>query len=635
MTILPKHVITIMLPSSDPFSRSLEWKRESIKDVSSFVRFQPSSSEHRVYVIKHSCAWKFGQVLWAAIQTIFTLGLMLISETGRRTWQQACSGKEWAVVHITNFPGFDSVRNLIQPQPPIVPIFEPTKTLAPPLPVPASTPKPSMPPVSPAVMHNLQPFLNPISSPLVSPKQVLVPGQIIQTGTPAYAAVDFTSFSAKDKAVYLLIEEAYKKIDEIEQGIGKKSSPKIASIWNQKLVASLILVYNEILETFKEDQYLKEFDGKPENKKLCDTEIGKQLKNFKENIYTSIISRLLAFRNLVKTGPEILDEMIENAFAPEPASYPKGKGLQKLQSLSHGYFSMDTWITPKKFPAAKYEFQIIDLAKILINEFKARFKDYGDKLALGLRNWNNWEKSVHLSNKDDHRKVSHTKYPVWKHLYKGKNQATTLSYYINVPDVNWIVTNILRDTLFFAQSYLIRKSTKKELVLCSLYEWKEELEISKRLIDLPPKEQAILLYGNNAVEKPITSNDLASLLDDETILPPVNVSASNQLDALSRLSQIPVMTNGVFISPAAVQSAEWVKTTQAAHEAKVAAWKPQAIQAYVAKAQQQKWLNALYHDGTTYKPFDQQCIESAVDRMIMHERTLAASGVGHKTIRFI
>lgn len=682
MSILPASVLTIIQPHNDPFCNSKDWKRDYSHPVSSFVTMWPRSSEHRIYVNDHSCGWKFGQVLWAAIQTIFTLGLILIAECGRRTWQQACSGKEWAVVHLANFKGGRSggsdiripavdpvtVPQLpVQPQPLVDSRKKPSNVLPPPPPKPKPNPStPQKPPViqqPPApVNYSPKPIVNqnvpasplkPVAGTVVKPAPAptlppgVSPSKPPAALKPATAAnqYDLSGFSPADKAIFLKIESAYDLIFDFEKKIGKSNSPEATSIWNYVLAEELENIYAEILTEFSSDDHMTRHGGSPHDKKLFAIPVRGEVPSYFASAgatpatgYDLRIRSILGLRNLLTAGPEILEELIATLFAATKDAYPAKKGLNKMHYLTGNAVDLEWPLFTCKKGGLRDNEAVLEAEK-LIDQFKALFHDYRAKFP--ARNLDNWTynsdgtKGVYRTSQHNSH-LDRGKCPVWKR--ETPFRPGEFSYFANVPDINAVVKALLKAPLLFAQSYLILKNKKQDLAplfdetSLSMACFNQKLETAekfnkecKALISQSPKQQAIQTYGAAAVQGALTSLKLDEFINDDSILPPINQKANALLSTFDLLPTNEKET----------KYKQWVVATKAAHEKFVADWKNTAIPEYMRKAQLNGYASMLYFDGKTYKPFDQRVVEAAVNQMITYERMNAEGAMLLDPIRFL
>lgn len=622
MAIIPRYELVIPTSTDDLFSKRADWKRN---DSSQFALAKTSCTgcgEHRAYAQAHTWTWKLSQGIWAAIQTLLSLGLALISDYSRRTWQQAISGKEYAVVHIKSKP--------VIPLP--LPVTPPVRPLTPSPKPPVITDKPS---VKPAEV--VPPVLKTPAKIQFNPD---VAGILVSAET-----IDLTSFSKADRDLYNAIDMTFNTVNSIENNVGKKTENTAQSQWDAKApVPELLRVFNEILIEFQKPKYQQLYGACPQDQYLFRSQVGDPVPEYYANVanqtstsYSVLYRGMLGMRNLIKFGAKILDELDQHLFIAGRAGYPDGVGLKNMFELtgnavdlewpicscpvlydSRGHLLMD----PVNDAKAK------QAAQKLIDVFKQRFSDHAAKFT--QRNLDNWTDPVHESTSN----LDRGNYPVWKRDVRG-----TYHYFVNVPNISAVVSALLKGPLYFVQSYLILKN--KGLDLGALFGpeslsqkcFNDKLEVAEVFNfsckeHLRPTHKSLMIaqYGQAAVESALTSADMEMFINDEAILPKVNEAAT------AKITQLNNMRNGPLKDTAL---SAWISETKKAHLAKLKEWKPAAVEAYLRKVERIGWNNVLYFDGTKYVIFEPKLfILNWIDRIVLQERSEAEGGMA-EAIRFL
>lgn len=581
MNNIVSHNIWVHNPNLDPFKAT--WKLE--KETPGLA----ANTTDRLYSKSHTWIWQVGQGLSFAIQMIFTLGLALISKATRRTWQEMKSGKEWAICHIQNYritpPG---------PKPPVQP-----------------------PPKRPKGQY-AKPFP--------------------MTPNPAFQSVkvgemNLTSFKPADAKLFNEIELAFQIIDKLEESVGRELDKTKCK--QHIPIGDVVDTFDKIIKEYQRDYYRKIDGFRNGDERLFGLELGNTVPPYNANVnndgstgYSRRYRALVGMRNLVFWGADILCELNENLFTPNPTAYGY-KGLARMLDLTGNTVDLEWPLNATDDSTAKAQ------ARKLIPEFKRRFCHPWSATAMQTRNLDNWPHVVYTSQTNN---TDRGLYPVWKRVNPSTNKV---EYYANVPNISVVVSALLRGPLLFAQSYLIMKNLGEPLA--SLFDdnslsmkcFNDKLEKAvefnekqKNLIRATPESIASAQYGKAAVKSALTADDIAEFLEDDQLLPPINKGATEDyLKAKNYKRPDWVKTKENKLD-------EWIKATDAQYKQNERALINKLANDFFPKIAKVGWSRALYFDGTTYRPFDKLILTDHIEKMIRMERGDSANGfVDH--IRFL
>lgn len=656
MDMIPSYEVTIFNPEHDHFKNDTNWTL----DKGNFLK--STTLEKRYYYHSNSCGWKFGQAIWAIVQTIFSLGFALISEYTRRTWQQACSGKEYALVHI-QYPR----KQLPLPPPgPInvvpVPIKPPVKPSVqnPPKPV---NPKPAVvtnptPQQPVATKPNPQPVVT-IPVPLPQPKKTSP--IVLNPNTVDPNALDLSSFSKTDRNLYNHIEMACKLIDDWEPRIGSTDFNKqFVGTWTNSVQRQqLVQIFDEIIRFYENSQACRISDHfSMHDAGMLGSKVGQQVQGYFANVnnqsttFSVKLRSLQGMRNLVQHGAEILGELNDNLFKANREFYPARTGLDKLYYFTGNAVDLETPLGPNHTDATA-----IAEAKKLIEPFIKRFhdfvqdfRDYPDPVTgvyedfATLRKLNNWEPNGKVRVADgsvcggqSHLDRGYS--PVWKRdINLNGGGAPLYHYFANVPNIKAVVGSLLLGPMRFIQNYLILKS--KGLPLEQLYGdnslstkcFNDKLETAvtfnfECLEHLKPtkKSVAIAQYGQAAVDTALTEADLSKVKFFEN--PKLNPQANQKWTTI--LKNIQTIFDADKNGKKRDQALEKLFVeSEPDHQIFKKAFKKQALKTIDTMVQQHNWSNALYFDGEDYRPFNRDFFNMRLDKFMNYERvSIKANGI--------
>lgn len=562
-------------------------------------------SLERTYSKGHLWTWQVGRGIWAAIQTIFSLGLALISDYTRRTWQEAITGKERTIIQIMDAR--------------IGPINPHTETQS----------------NSKNRIHKTHGTQTPTQNSITNPRSITNPHSIKNPPAPVavpkeslsfnpVVSLDLSSFSESDAKLFKAIDETLSLVNDLEKSIGKKTLNASQKYNKQCPIDQILKVYNEILLEYQKSEYEK-IDG-PADKNLFKHVVGEKVPDYFANVCdgTSAHSKryrsILGLRNLAKFGAEILDDLNRNLFHAKRDHYRMGKGLQRMFDLTGNTVDLESVLHAKTDEGA------INEARLLIEVFKDKFKDFSTQFP--DRNIENWPPHANV-----HESTSNTdrgNHPVWKR-FMPTLQGYTHEYYANVPDIESVIGALLRTPLLFAQTYLIMKNKREDLaslfddnslsMKCfnNKYETAEKFNKEKRDTLKPsPRSIAIAKYGRTAVDSALDPSKLSEWLWDNNILPKADPKAFSELSKKS---------------PA--QLKEWVDQHLASQEKKLKECKPIMVNLYLDKLRKDYRKGVLLYDPVKneYLPLNQAVIEVEIDKMVRDERANILAGMADE-IRF-
>lgn len=382
--------------------------------------------------------------------------------------------------------------------------------------------------------------------------------------------------------------DSIQKIDglafEVGKTIGKKNVQSATEVMQKAAKEEALKVYELMLEEMKDQAFLTRYGYQAySDNQLFNIKLGDRVPEFFANVASGTVfslkyRALLAFRNLVKFGPEILDELKAKLFIPGIHHYASNpaQGLQKMY-----YYTGNTVDLEQNLKSATAEAAFSE-AQIAIDGFKEEFNDFSAEF--GTRKIDLKPGSIHKA-ADNTDKGNH---PIWFY-YKGGSE---LRYVVNVPNTTEVIDVLLKAPYYLAHSYLIFKKLHGDKYKEHLSEffdnalslgcYNEKMgtifeynKVCRQKLNppVPHKEQMIQQYGQQAVDQAL---DFYKLNNETFILDPKIIPQPN-----------------AKVNPEA--------------------WKKEAREKYIQKAKDFGYFKkTLVFMSERYRPFD----EVHIDRMM-------------------
>lgn len=607
--------------SEDPFRNDTSWAVIDQKQVNN------DQDCELIYQRQRKWTWQLGQVIWAALQTICTLGLALAFACTRRTWQQAISGCEKRTVIIAN-------HNPRIPTPPR-PDPEPPKIEDP---VP---PRPT-PPVD--VTPKVDPQPRPVVPPPPRPALPVAPPRPVDR----YASLGINATTA---AFLKRIDDAEVAINKVQAEVGKKSLRSINTAYQAAVpIAELTKVFHEMIAEFSKPEYQTQYNYNPfADAGLLGFRPGQQVEAYFANAtngesdYSKKFRSLAGLFNLLIFGGEIMDELRARFFIEGEHHYPTaaqtgtlaGEGLNKMKFLTGNTVDLCVQLSTRDDATGHVmsSEEVRKAAQNMIDGFKDLFAEFRIDPARRIIDLavtgNVFPQATNNLDRGN--------YPIWTWSLQGTNTK----FHVNVPDITDVFGAVLLAPMRLAQTFVLLKSLYRGKELNEkLHEFfgprpgREDTDagaLSTRCFNM--KWNAILNFsggirgrldmiakcgGVAAFEKmqkdALSEGDMQNnLMLDEAILPPENSSRKKALDeAAYKTARAGEITQN-----------QW-DALRNTHSLTIDQWKALAKERYIQKAKSMGMWGKLFNNTdqygrTTYAIIDERIINQQMARLVTSE----------------
>lgn len=434
----------------DPFERKRGWEHDIAKD-------EWIDKEHleRTYVKKHTWAWQVGQTLWAALQTICTLGLALLTQYTRDTWKAAFSGKEVHIVRMMDFnpfaggggggggggvdPSVDDGGVEVVGDP-----FD-IGNVGGPNPPPVTAPPGGPDPVAPA-------------------KPAAPKGPVKYDPVKAYAAYLDAGVSKTNAATLVSIEELEQVVEQIAEDVGKPSMA--GAVWMMESARLQYSTYDEVQRAVSKAyaQIKQEFQNpqiKRDNQFVNGVDeayhkhrAGDKVKPFFSNVpdpneswYSRMYRSICGPESLAAEGPAIFDQLREKLFIEGKHNYGPNEGLNRLLTITGTVVDLCTTLSGVVgYDMASRDQSAKELAREYIEiGFKEQFKGFRARFA--SRKLDIPYAIPNAASNDDRGD-----HGVWRF------GAALDKYAVNVPEMVELIGALLKAPLLFAHSFILVQS---------------------------------------------------------------------------------------------------------------------------------------------------------------------------------